>query len=125
MVHLCAFQPRLAHVLLTAIELSPLHGHAVSGTVTMACGPATGRTLGSNTASSGQGRWASSKWDPNPADGPQGASAGERLRAAAAALARLPEPALARPLGVCAEAGALVTALPPVRCGHCTRLSRQ
>ena len=62
---------------------------------------------------------------PNPADGPQGAAAGERLRAAAATLARLPEPALARPLGMCAEAGALVTALPPVRCGPRTRLPRQ
>ncbi len=58
------------------------------------------------------------------ADGMQGAAAGERLRAAAAALARLQEPGLVRQLGVCAEASALIAMLPPVRCGPCTRLSR-
>ena len=77
-----------------------------------------GRSPGS-TAGSRQGGGAAAIRD---ADGPQGAAAGERLRAAAAALASLPELGLARPLGVCAEVSALVTALPLVRRGLRARL---
>ncbi|KAK9822236.1 hypothetical protein WJX81_003275 [Elliptochloris bilobata] len=65
-----------------------------------------------NGGPDGQGR-GSAGAGGREGDGVRGGSGEARLRAAAAALARLPDPGLARPLGVCAEAGALVTELPP------------